>query len=98
MAWIMRNQFEVKINHWATRKYFVEGRENGKRSRKFFKTKAEAKEYADLKNIELENHGRAHAEFDSRLRDMAQDCATRLRALSLIGPRLYTIARSPMHA
>ena len=80
MAWIMRNQFEVKINHWATRKYFVEGRENGKRSRKFFKTKAEAKEYADLKNIELENHGRAHVEFDSRLRDMAQDCATRLRA------------------
>jgi len=68
------------MNEWATRKYFVEGRENGKRSRKFFETKAEAKEYADLKNIELENHGRAHVEFDSRLRDMAQDCAARLRA------------------
>jgi integrase len=75
----MRTRFEVKENKWASRKYFVDGRENGKRSRKFFKTKAEAKTYADLKNNELLNHGIAHAEFDSRLRDMAQDCAAELR-------------------
>jgi integrase len=75
----MRKRFEVKENKWAPRKWFVEGRENGKRNRKFFKTKAEAKAYVELKNIELENKGREHVEFDSRLRDMAQDCADKLK-------------------
>jgi integrase len=76
----MRTQFDVKENKWASRKWFVDGRENGKRTRRFFKTKGEARAYAELKNIELENHGRAHVEFDSRLRDMAQDCASELQA------------------
>jgi integrase len=75
----MRKGFRVKKYKWASRRYVVEGRENGKRSRKFFGTKAEADSYADLKNIELENKGREHAEFDSRLRDMAQDCADKLK-------------------
>jgi integrase len=74
----VRTRFIVKENKWASRKWFVDGRENGKRSRKFFKAKAEAKTYADLKNNELLKHGIAHAEFDSRLRDMAQDCADAL--------------------
>src|SRR5437899_8125185 len=69
-------RFEVKPYRWSTsRPYVVEGRENGKRSRRFFETKAQAKTYCDLKNIEIENHGRVHVEFDSRLRDMASDCA-----------------------
>ena len=75
----MRTRYEVKENKWATRKWFVEGRENGKRSRKFFKTKAEAKTYADLKNNELLNRGIEHAEFPTALRVMAQECADRLR-------------------
>jgi integrase len=75
----MRKRFRVKKYKWASARYVVEGRENGKRSRKFFKTKAEAHAHADLKNIELENKGREHAEFDSRLRDMAQDCADKLK-------------------
>jgi len=74
----MKRQYVVKENQWSKRKYFVEARENGKRTRKFFQTKPEAQEYANLKNIELENFGRGFVEFDSRLRDMAQDCATRL--------------------
>jgi integrase len=77
----MRKRFRVKKYKWATRKYVVEGRENGKRSRKFFETKAEANSYADLKNIELKNKGAEHAEFDSRLRLMAQDCARMLAAI-----------------
>jgi integrase len=75
----VRTRFEVKENKWAKRKWFVEGRENGKRSRKFFKTKAEAKTHADLKNNELLNRGIEHAEFSTALRVMAQDCADTLR-------------------
>jgi integrase len=79
MVLTTRTRFEVKENKWASRKWFVEGRENGKRSRKFFKTKAEAKTYADLKNNELLNRGIEHAEFPTALRVMAQDCADALR-------------------
>src|SRR6266542_3308124 len=69
-------KFRVKPYRWSkSRPYVVEGRMNGKRSRRFFETKEKAKAYCDLKNIEIENHGRAHAEFDSRLRDMACQCA-----------------------
>src|SRR5262249_24996621 len=76
----MRKRFRVKKYKWASRRYVVEGRENGKRSRKFFDTKGEATAFADLKNIEVHNHGVEHAEFDSRLRDMAQLCAGKLQA------------------
>jgi integrase len=61
-------------------KFTVVGRENGKRSRKFFGSRADAKEYCDLKNIEANNQGREGAEFPSRLRVMAQECAERLSA------------------
>ena len=79
MVLTTRTRFEVKENKWASRKWFVEGRENGKRSRKFFKTKAEAKTYADLKNNELLNRGIEHAEFPTALRVMAQECADALQ-------------------
>ena len=76
----MRKRFRVKKYKWAPQRYVVEGRENGKRSRRFFNTKGEATAYADVKNIELVNKGREHAEFDSRLRDMAQSCADKLQS------------------
>jgi integrase len=79
MVLTTRTRFEVKENKWASRKWFVEGRENGKRRRKFFKTKPEAKTYADLKNNELLNRGIEHAEFPTALRVMAQECADALR-------------------
>jgi integrase len=76
----IRTRFEVKENKWTSRKWIVEGRENGKRSRKFFKTKAEAKTYAGQKNNELLNRGIEHAQFPTALRIMAQECADALRA------------------
>jgi Site-specific recombinase XerD len=54
---------------------------NGKRSRKFFETKALAKSYCELKNTEIENLGREHVEFDSQLRVMAQECAGMLKEI-----------------
>jgi integrase len=76
----MKKQFRVKKYKWAHGKYVVEGRQNGNRSRKFFALKTEAEEYARVKNIELENHGREHAEFPESLRIMAQECAPPLKA------------------
>jgi integrase len=70
----MRTKFRVKKYKSARGRFVVEGRENGKRSRKFFATKSEADTYASRKNIELENFGREHAEFPERLRIMAQEC------------------------
>jgi integrase len=60
-------------------KFVVNGRENGKRSRKFFETKAEAESYAQAKRIELQNKGREAAEFPSWLRVMAEECDERLQ-------------------
>jgi integrase len=72
-------EYTVKPYRWSkSRPYVVEGRMNGKRSRRFFESKAQAKAYCDLKNIEIENHGRTHIEFDSRLRDMASESARML--------------------
>jgi integrase len=73
----MRTRFEVKRSNWASRKWHVVGPRTT--SRKFFKTKAQALEYAEQKNIELLNQGREHADFDPRLRFMAQDCAAQLQ-------------------
>jgi hypothetical protein len=70
----MRTKFRVKKYKSARGRFVVEGRENGRRSRKFFATKSEADTYASRKNIELENFGREHAEFPERLRIMAQEC------------------------
>ena len=55
-------------------KFVVNGRENGKRTRRFFETKKEADSYAQEKRIELENKGREGAEFPSWLRVMAEEC------------------------
>src|SRR5260370_2352783 len=76
----MKRQFRVKKYKWAHGKYVVEGRENGKRARKFYETKDQADAYASAKNIELENHGREHAEFPESLRITAQECAPQLKA------------------
>jgi integrase len=76
----MKRQFRVKKYKWAHGKYVVEGRENGKRARKFYETKDQAEAFARLKNIELENFGREHAEFPESLRIMAQECAPPLKA------------------
>jgi integrase len=59
-------------------KFVVNGRENGKRTRRFFETKKEADSYAQEKRIELENKGREAAEFPSWLRVMAEECNARL--------------------
>jgi integrase len=59
-------------------KFVVTGRENGKRARRFFTTKAEAETYAQQKNIELRNKGTEGAEFPSWLRVMAEECNARL--------------------
>src|SRR2546429_2397763 len=59
-------------------KFVVNGRENGKRTRRFFETKKEADGYAQEKRIELENKGREAAEFPSWLRVMAEECNARL--------------------
>ncbi len=59
-------------------KFVVSGRENGKRTRRFFTTKGEADTYAQAKNIELRNKGTEGAEFPSWLRVMAEDCNARL--------------------
>jgi integrase len=72
-------RFKVKSSPWATQPFMVDGWENGQRCRRFFETKVQAKAYADLRNIELENHGRAHAEFPAKLRIMAQECDQMLR-------------------
>lgn len=60
-------------------KFVVNYREDGRRKRKFYETKAEAQNFADEKNIELINKGREHAEFPEGLRIMAQDCADKLQ-------------------
>jgi integrase len=72
-------KFRVKNYGWTRSKFVVEGRENGKRRRKFFENKAEAEAYAVLKNIEMRNQGVEGAEFDSRLRVMAQEGAEKLK-------------------
>src|SRR4029077_14867154 len=85
----MRTRFEVKSSNWASRKWHVVA--PGTSSRKFFKTKAQAQEYADEKNRELLNQGREHSDFDPRLRFMAQDCA------ALLQPFGSTLADATKH-
>ncbi len=72
-------------------KFVVNGREDGKRTRRFFVTKAEAETYAQQKCIELENGGRAAAEFPERLRAMAEEC------VALLAPHNCTIADATKH-
>ncbi len=53
-------------------------REAGKRKRTFFETKEQANAFAAFKNAQLKRSGLEGAEFSSRLREMAQECAERL--------------------
>jgi integrase len=70
----MKTEFEVKYAKWAfANKWFVDGREHGKRSRKFFRTKAEAETHCKKKNTEQLNYGIEGAQFPTELRIMAQD-------------------------
>jgi integrase len=60
-------------------KYVVNYREDGKRARRFFESKEEAKTFASERNIEIHNKGIEHAEFPGALRIMAQECADKLK-------------------
>lgn len=72
--------------------FVVNGREkNGKRTRRFFVMKAEAKTYPQQKCIELENGGRAAAEFPERLRAMTEEY------VALLAPHNRTIADATTH-
>jgi len=59
-------------------KFVVNYREAGKRKRKFFEAKEPANAFAAFKNAELKKYGVEGAEFSSRLRVMAQECAAKL--------------------
>jgi integrase len=76
---------EVKVRQYKIRsrphlKYAVNYREDGKRKRAYFETKESARAFADQRNIDLINQGRAHAEFPVALRVMAQECSDLLHA------------------
>jgi hypothetical protein len=51
----------------------------GKRTRSFFEKEAEAKSYAQAKNIELHNKGIEAINFPTRLRQIAQECDALLK-------------------
>src|SRR5436853_7538510 len=72
-------------------KFVVNGRENGKRTRRFFETQKEADSYAQEKRIELENKGRQGAEFPSWLRVMAEECS------AFLAPHKCTIKDATEH-
>ena len=61
-------------------KFVVGFREAGKRKRSFFETRAQANAFAAFKNAELRKYGVEGAEFSSRLREMARECAETLSA------------------
>jgi integrase len=60
-------------------KFEVNFRQDGKRSRKFFKTEAQAKSWAAHKNTERAQHGREYSEFPERLRVIADEARELLR-------------------
>src|SRR5215831_2609223 len=73
----MRHQIKVRQYRSKDRphlKFVVPYREDGKRKRLYFETKESAKAFADKRNIDLINQGRAHSEFPATLRIMAQEC------------------------
>jgi integrase len=71
-------KFKVRKYKHPRLKFVLNYREDGERKRKFFETEAAAKAEAAKKNAELKKSGREGAEFPSRLRVMAQECAERL--------------------
>ncbi len=72
-----------RYKHSKTSKYVVDGlRINGKRRRKFFAIRQEADIYAESKNIELQNDGLKAIAIPDSLRDMAAECAKKLKPYS----------------
>ncbi len=76
----MRKRVQVRKYKHPRLKFVVNYREAGKRKRSFFETKEQAEAFASFKNSQLRRFGIEGAEFSSRLREMAQDCAERLSA------------------
>jgi integrase len=76
----MRKRFQVRKYKHPRLKFVLNYREAGKRKRKFFETRAKAAAEAALKNAQLRKAGIEGAEFPSRLRVMAWECAKRLSA------------------
>jgi integrase len=74
----MRKRFQVRKYKHPRLKFVVNYREAGKRKRSFFETKEQASAFAAFKNAQLRKSGLEGAEFSSRLREMAQECAERL--------------------
>lgn len=69
----------VPYRHSATSSYVIEGlRINGKRVRKFFATKGEAKTWLEQKKVQIENEGTAALTMPDALRIMAATCTERL--------------------
>jgi hypothetical protein len=64
-------------------KWQVAGKIAGKRSRKFFKTRCEAKTYADLRNVELAQHGSQAMQLSTYDRLVAQRCMNELAPYNL---------------
>ena len=78
----MRNAFRVRKYQHPRLKFVVNYRENGKRKRKFFEMKSGddgAEAFAAKKEAELRKVGKEGAEFSSGLREMARECAQRLK-------------------
>ncbi len=76
----MRKRFQVRKYKHERLKFVVNYREAGKRKRSFFETREQGNAFAAFKNAQLRKFGVEGAEFSSRLREMAQECAERLSA------------------
>jgi integrase len=76
----MKKRFQVRKYKHERLKFVVNYREAGKRKRSFFETREQANAFAAFKNAQLRKFGVEGAEFSSRLREMAQECAERLSA------------------
>lgn len=55
-------------------RFVVNFKEDGRRARRFFETKVEAKTFVERKTVEHENQSREGSEFPSWLRMMALEC------------------------
>src|SRR5438132_10550593 len=73
-------KFKVREYKHPRLKFVVNYREAGKRKRSFFETREQGNAFAAFKNAQLRKSGLEGAEFSSRLREMAQECAEQLSA------------------
>jgi integrase len=74
----MRGQFQITPCIHGRSKYLITGYANGKRIRKFCRTKVQAQEFAESKNLELQNFGHELSVMSNALRTEAITCAQRL--------------------